>query len=54
MPSVSKAQQEATAIAEHTPDKLYKRNSGLLSMKKPQLREFAKTKTSGLPMRAPK
>jgi hypothetical protein len=54
MPSVSQDQQEATAIALHAPDKLYKRNSGLLKMKKPQLREFARTKTSGLPVRAPK
>lgn len=54
MPSVSKDQQEAMAIAEHSPDKLYKRNSGLLKMSKPKLREFARTKTSGLPVRAPK
>jgi hypothetical protein len=54
MPSVSKDQQEAMAIAEHAPDKLYKRNAGLLKMKKPQLREFARTKTSGLPKKAPR
>jgi hypothetical protein len=51
MPSVSKAQQEATAIAEHSPGKLYKRNRGLLGMSHDQLHDFAATKTSGLPQK---
>ena len=54
MPSASKSQQQAAAIAEKVPDRLYKRNSGLLSMKKPALRDFAKTKSSGLPQKAPR
>lgn len=40
------------AIALHAPDKLSKKNSGLLGMSKKQLSEFASTKTSGLPKRA--
>lgn len=53
MPSVSRSQQQAMAIAEKAPDKLYSRNSGLLKMGKSSLRDFAKTKTSGLPKKAP-
>lgn len=52
MPAVSQAQQKVMAIAEHAPDKLYKKNRGLLDMSKKQLSEFASTKTSGLPKRA--
>ena len=36
----------ASAIAEHHPEKLYKRNQGLLKMTKAQLHDFAAT--SGL------
>lgn len=49
MPSVSKNQQIAMAIAEHEPDKLYSRNKGLLKMSHQQLHDFASTKRSGLP-----
>lgn len=52
MPAESKAQQQLMAIAEHSPDKLYKRNRGVLKMGKKSLREFAATKTKGLPKRA--
>lgn len=51
MPSVSKAQQKAMAIAEHDPDKLYKRNRGLLGMNHQQLHDFAATDTKGLPQK---
>ena len=51
MPSVSKSQQEATAIAEHNPSKLYRKNRGLLKMSHSQLHDFASTKTKGLPVR---
>lgn len=54
MPSTSKAQQEAMAIAEHTPDKLYKRNKGLLKMTKGQLHDFASTPRKNLPKHASK
>ena len=49
MPSVSQAQQEATAIAKNSPEKLYARNRGLLSMTKSQLGDFARTPRKGLP-----
>ena len=49
MPAKSEAQRRAMAIAEHHPEKLYKRNRGLLKMSKKQLSEFASTKEKGLP-----
>jgi hypothetical protein len=49
MPSVSRNQQIATAIAEHEPGKLYARNRGLLKMSHSQLHDFAATKRTGLP-----
>jgi hypothetical protein len=49
MPSVSKAQQAATAIAENEPGKLFAKNKGMLKMSKQQLSDFASTKTKGLP-----
>ena len=49
MPATSKAQQEAMAIAEHNPSKLYSRNRGLLKMSHKQLHDFAATKRKGLP-----
>lgn len=54
MPSVSKKQQQAMAIAEHQPSKLYGRNRGLLRMTHKQLHDFAATKRKGLPESAPK
>lgn len=54
MPSVSKKQQEMFAIAEHTPGKLYSKNRGVLKMSHQQLHDFAATKRSKLPTRAPK
>jgi len=51
MPSVSKAQQKAMAIAEHDPGKLYKRNRGLLGMNHQQLHDFAATDTKDLPQK---
>ena len=49
MPAKSKAQREAMAIAEHHPEKLYKRNKGLKKMTKSQLHDYASTKEKGLP-----
>lgn len=49
MPATSKAQQQAMAIAEHTPDKLYARNKGMAQMSKSQLHDFASTPRKGLP-----
>lgn len=44
MPSVSKKQRTAMAIAEHQPGKLYKRNRSMAKMTKKQLHDFASTK----------
>lgn len=43
-PSTSVVQRQAMAIAEHHPEKLYKRNAGLKKMSHKQLHEFASTK----------
>lgn len=51
MPSVSKRQRRAVAIAEHHPEELYSRNKGLLGMTHEQLHDFAATPESGLPER---
>ena len=50
MPAPSKAMRQASAIAKHHPEKLYKRNRGLLKMSKEDLSDFAETKEKGLPM----
>jgi hypothetical protein len=49
MPAVSKAQRAAMAIAEHEPEKLFKRNRGLKKMSRKSLHDFASTKTKDLP-----
>lgn len=49
MPAVSKDQRKAMAIAEHAPEKLYKRNAGLKKMTHKQLHEFATTPEKNLP-----
>ena len=49
MPAKSKKQQQAMAIAEHEPEKLYKRNIALKGMTKKQLSEFASTPRKKLP-----
>lgn len=54
MPSTFKAQQSVMAIAEHYPEKLYKRNRGLLKMSHRQLHDFASTPRTGLPNTVPK
>lgn len=41
MPAKTEKQRVAMAIAEHHPDKLYKKNRGMLKMSKDQLHEFA-------------
>lgn len=42
------------AIAEHDPEKLKKRNRGLLKMSHRQLHDFAATPESGLPLKKKK
>lgn len=49
MPAKSVSQRKAMAIAEHEPDKLYKRNRGLLKMSHKELHDFASTTEFGLP-----
>lgn len=49
MPAESKKQRRMMAIAEHAPEKLYKRNKGVLEMSKSQLHDFAVTKEKKLP-----
>jgi hypothetical protein len=44
MPAKSEKQREAIAIAEHSPEKLYKRNEGILGMSHKQMHDFASTK----------
>jgi len=44
MPAVSEKQRVAAAIAEHEPEKLYKRNKGLKKMTKKQLHDYASKK----------
>lgn len=43
MPAVSREQRQAMAIAEHEPEKLYKKNRGLLKMSKEQLHDYTNT-----------
>lgn len=54
MPAESKAQRTVMAIAEHDPQKLYKKNRGLLRMTHQQLHDFASTPEKGLPERKKK
>ncbi len=51
MPSVSKKQAVAMAIAEHDPKKLYSRNKSLSKLPHQTLHDFAATKRKGLPER---
>ncbi len=41
MPAKSEKQRRLMAIAEHHPEKLYKKNQGVLKMSKKQLHEYA-------------
>lgn len=54
MPAKSKKQATMMRIAEHHPEKLYKRNKGAANMSKKQLHDFAKTPTKGLPTKVKK
>ena len=49
MPATSAKQQMMMAIAEHHPEKLYRKNRGVLKMSKKKLSEFASTKRENLP-----
>jgi len=49
MPAKSIAQRKLMAIAEHYPDKVYRRNESVKEMSKKQLKEFAETIERKLP-----
>jgi hypothetical protein len=49
MPARSKKQRRLMAIAEHHPEKLYKKNRGVLSMGASELHKFAATPEKRLP-----
>jgi hypothetical protein len=44
MPAKSEKQREMMAIAEHHPEKLYKKNKSVLKMSHQQLHDFASKK----------
>jgi len=46
MPAKSKKQRQAMAIAEHSPEKLYKRNKGMKKLSKKSLHDYASTSGS--------
>jgi hypothetical protein len=48
MPAVSDKQRKLMAIAEHHPEKLYKKNKAVAKMTKSQLHDYASTKSSEL------
>ncbi len=49
MPSVSRAERIAAAIAEHDPSKLYARNKAMLQMNQGELHDYAATPEKALP-----
>jgi len=54
VPAKSEKQRKMMAIAEHHPEKLYKRNKEALKMSKKQLSDFASTPEKGLPKKKKK
>lgn len=51
MPAKSVKQRRLMAIAEHHPEMISEKNSGVLSMSKGQLHDFAATSEKKLPVR---
>jgi hypothetical protein len=49
VPAKSKKQRKMMSIAEHHPEKLYKKNRNVLKMSSQDLHDFASTKEKGLP-----
>ena len=47
MPAKTEKQRKMMAIAEHHPEKLYKKNRGVLKMSKKELHKFASKKDRG-------
>jgi len=54
MPSVSIAQRRLMGLAEHHPEKVYKKNKSILQMKNVALHDFASTPEKGLPYKKKK
>jgi hypothetical protein len=54
MPAVSKAQRRLMGLAEHHPEKVYKKNRGVLGMTGVALHDFASTSEKGLPKKKKK
>jgi len=54
MPAKSKKQRKLMAIAEHAPEKLYKKNRKVARMSKQKLHEYASTPEKKLPMKKKK
>lgn len=54
MPAKSKSQRRLMSIAEHHPEKLYKKNKGVAKMSKEQLSHYADTIEKGLPRKVKK
>jgi len=54
MPAKSKKQRKLMGLALHHPSKVRKKNKDILKMSKSQLRDFAKTKEKGLPLKKKK
>ena len=54
MPAKSKAQRKLAAMAKHAPEKISKKNKGVLDMTGKQLSDFASTPEKGLPKRKKK
>ena len=50
MPAKSVKQRRLMGLAEHHPEKVFKKNRGVLGMSKEDLSDFASTKEKGLPM----
>jgi len=54
MPSVSVAQRKLIGMALHHPEEVSGKNRSILSMKRSDMEDFAKTSEKGLPEHAPK
>jgi hypothetical protein len=54
MPAVSKAQRKLMGLAEHHPEKVYKRNKSILQMTGTALHDYASTSEVGLPYKKKK
>lgn len=54
MPAVSKAQQALMAMALHSPEKVSKKNKGVLKMSKDSLKDYVKTPAKKLPKKKAK